>query len=136
MLVSSLVCFLQNDRYPISDGEVHVVPYNGTELSIDISKEGVPLEAYEVTLYVFVNTGYVDTGRELGYCTFSTSTANGTIERKLFFRTYEQSAHSYNSENIDLPVGKERTVKAQVHTNYPHYLVCRAQVTGYRKPPT
>ena len=94
------------------------------------------MEAYEVTLYVFVNTGYVDTGRESAKVTFSTSTANGTIQKHLFFRTYNQSAHSYNSENIDLPVGKERIVKAQIHASNNHYLICRAQVTGYRRPPS
>ena len=137
-MASSLVyaSILQNDRYQIKNGTEYTVPQDGSVISIDIAKDGVPIEAYEVILYVYVRSGKLG-GQYDGYFIFSTSTTNGNIERFLYFRTYEQEAYSYNSESIYLPVGKERIVSAKIDSrrNNPR-LTCKVQVIGYRKPPT
>ena len=132
----SIFPFLQNDRYPIN-GTEYTVPLDGSDLIIDISKDGVPIEAYEVTLYVSItagNNGDVDTD---GNFVFSTSTTNGIFERRLNWHVYWQSAWSFNSDNIDLPVGNDRTVRAR-KSNSDTYrkMTCKAQLIGYRKPPT
>ena len=114
---------------------MYSVPYDGSILYIDISKEGVPIEAYEVTILAFVESAGGNT-HHAGFFHFSTVTAQGEFEAKLYFRAYDQKAWSYNSENIALPVQKERVVKARIsHTSSFEYFGCRVQVVGYRKPP-
>ena len=114
------------------------IPRDGSTLDIDISKEGVPVEAYEVIIFAYVECGAGNKSVD-GVFSFSTVTAQGKIEAKLYFTAYDQSAWSFNSENIALPVQKERVVHVRMTdtTTTPSFehLNCKAQVVGYRKPP-
>ena len=135
-LLLSITFFLQNDRYPIN-GTEYTVPLNGSELQIDISKDGVPIEAYEVTLYVTISSGDNEDVDRDGHFVFSTSTTNGNFERLVKWHAYPQAAWSFNSENIALPVGRDRTVRAKIINNHAYKrLTCKAKLIEYRKPPT
>ncbi len=73
-------------------------------LTLDVTNEGVPTDAKEIIVYAKLRTGN-NGSTEDGELVVSVTIPNGRIERKLFCYTYPQSAWSYNSENIALPVG-------------------------------
>ena len=72
---------------------------------IVLSAEGVPASALEVIVYAKVETGWCSDQDTHGELIVSSTIPNGVIERKVRCYFYQQSAWSYNSENICLPVG-------------------------------
>lgn len=86
-------------------------------------------------MYAYNYSGYNPEGTNTdGFHAFSTSTSHGLIERKLYFCSYSQDAFSYNSENIALPVGTERVVRAKVDRSTGHHVVCHVKVIGFKRP--
>ena len=75
-------------------------------MTIALSAEGVPDDAFEVIIYAKVATGNCPDQDEDSELCVSSTIPNGQIERKVFCRFYGQQAWSYNSENISLPVDK------------------------------
>ena len=97
-----------NDTHPLN-GTVHnLTP--GQSLTIQLVGEKVPNQAYQVVIYAILSTGYYNPTDSPGEMTVSTTIPNGVIERKLYCYGYNQSAWSYNSENITLPVGPNSRV--------------------------
>ena len=97
-----------NDTHPLN-GTVHnLTP--GQSLTIQLAREKVPDQAYQVVIYAILASGYYDPKDVPGEMTVSTTIPNGVIERKLYCYVYNQSAWSYNSENITLPVAPNSRV--------------------------
>ena len=122
-----------NDTHPLN-GKVHnLTP--GQNLTIQLAQENVPEQAYQVVIYAIFANGHYKPGDAPGEMIVSTTIPNGVIERKLYCYVYNQSAWSYNSENITLPVGPGNRV-VNVTLNVPgftpgsHY-IASVQVVGY-----
>ena len=100
---------------------------------ITLSSEGVPTDAYEVIVYAKVASGYNEGQKRDGELIVSSTIPNGRIERKVFCRFYAQSALSYNSENICLPLGGSGTKTVTASLNGPNSGNFNASVTvvGY-----
>lgn len=75
-------------------------------MTIALSDEGVPDDAFEVIVYAKVATGHCPGQDEDSELSVSSTIPNGRIERKVFCHFYNQQAWSYNSENISLPVAQ------------------------------
>ena len=89
------VVLLQSTFYPVDNETKHTVPYDGTQLNISLPVAGVPDDATEVILYVYILSGWKD--KEVsGHFKFSTATSNGVIEKFMYYYTYGQSAFSFN----------------------------------------
>ena len=99
-----------------------------------MTNEGVPADAYEVIVYAKLRTGRNKHRNGHGELVVSVTIPNGRIERKLFCFFYQQSAVSYNSENITLPVGPglARQIVAELRTEG-NRVVGSVQIVGYRK---
>ena len=122
-----------NDTYPLN-GKVHnLTP--GQSLTIQLARENVPEQAYQVVIYAIFSNGTYKPGDAPGEMIVSTTIPNGVIERKLYCYVYNQAAWSYNSENITLPVGPDNRV-VNVTLNVPgctsgsHY-TASVQIVGY-----
>ena len=131
MLITS---YPQKDIYPLHGTVPHAIPHDGTELNIDLGKEGVPRDAYQVTILAYVKSGYLDSIEDQGFYKFSTQTRNGDIEKSLFFAAYHQQAFSFNSENIDLPVEGNQYITARIDKAKSYNIQGFVKVTGYRRP--
>ena len=129
------VLILQNDYFSILINKEIDVPRDGQSLAIDLAANGVPIEAYSVTLFAYTQDGWhKDKIDDTGHFEFSTYVENGTITRRLFFHAYQgATGWSYNSDNITLPVEKDRTVYAEVDFAKTYGIQCRVKVVGYRK---
>ena len=86
----------------------------GSIVTIDLTREGIPQQAYQVVVYAKIATGHNPGTEEDGVMTVSTNIPNGCIERKVYCSFYPQQAWSWNSENIPLPVGSQRVVNASL----------------------
>ena len=95
--------------------------------------DGVPADAYEVIVYAKLRTGWERTWYD-GALVVSVTIPNGRIERKLFCYVYPQTAVSYNSENIALPVGPglARQIVAELKISGVS-AIGSIQIVGYRK---
>ena len=130
----SISYLLQNDYYSLLDSKLFDVPRNGSTLTINLDENKVPVEAYSVTLFAYTQDGYhTDNIDDTGHFVFSTSTKNGTIKRRLFFHGYKSSSWTYNSDNMTLPVEKDRKVYAEVDYAKNYGIQCKVKVAGYRK---
>ena len=101
-------------------------------MKIDISKEGVPCYANEVIIYAYVRSGYAKERNKYGHITFASNYTHGTMEKFLFYFTYDQPAISFNSENISLPVAKERYIYAKMDPPPSENFISRVKVIGYK----
>ena len=122
-----------NDSHPLN-GKVHSLTA-GQTLTLQLAQENVPEQAYQVVIYATFANGHYKPGNEPGEMIVSTTIPNGIIERKLYCYLYDQSAWSYNSENIALPVGSDNRV-VNVTLNLPEstsgsYYIASVQVVGY-----
>ena len=122
-----------NDTHPLN-GKVHSLTA-GQTLTLQLAQENVPEQAYQVVIYATFANGHYKPGNEPGEMIVSTTIPNGIIERKLYCYLYDQSAWSYNSENIALPVGSDNRV-VNVTLNLPEstsgsYYIASVQVVGY-----
>ena len=122
-----------NDTHPL-DGKKHSLT-PGQTLTLQLEQENVPEKAYQVVIYAIFASGSYAPGNAPGEMIVSTTIPNGVIERKLYCYVYDQSAWSYNSENISLPVGPDNrvvNVKLTVpeFTSGSHY-IASVQVVGY-----
>ena len=127
------VVLLQSTFYPVENGRTHTVPYDGTQLNISLPVAGVPDDATEVILYVHILSGWRD--KEVGgRFEFSTATPNGVMKKFMYYHTYGQSAASFNSENMNLPLGSERQVHCRIENASSVRIECYVQVIGYIKP--
>ncbi len=120
--------------YPLN-GEVHNLEQN-RPLTLDVKNEGVPEDADEVIVYAKLRTGNNGSTGEDGELVVSVTIPNGRIERKLFCYTYPQSAWSYNSENIALPVGAGPGLARQIAAELKakgNGVFGSVQIVGYRK---
>ena len=103
---------------------------------INLKAEGVPDQAFQVIVYAKIATGYNSGSDVDGELTVSTTIPNGEIKRKVFCRFYEQSAWSYNSENIPLPLtcGSERLVRVSLQgPSGTKHFNASVQIVGYSK---
>lgn len=122
-----------NDTHPLDGKEHSLTP--GQTLTLQLAQENVPEQAYQVVIYAVFASGSYAPGNAPGEMIVSTTIPNGVIERKLYCYVYDQSAWSYNSENIALPVGPDNRV-VNVKLNVPeftsgsHY-IASVQVVGY-----
>ena len=102
--------------YPFA-GTIHTLEPNKS-VTINLAKEGVPSNAYQVIVYATIESGY-NSRSSLADLEVSTTTLNGVIKRKLFCHVYNQDAWSYNSENISLPVAVGHTLDVIALLNGP-----------------
>lgn len=101
-----------NSIYPFRGREFTLNP--GDNITIDLTNEGIPQDAYQVIVYAKIATGQNQDINQDGVMTVSTNIPNGCIERKVYCSFYPQQAWSWNSENIPLPVGSQRVVNASL----------------------
>ncbi|XP_068714061.1 uncharacterized protein [Montipora foliosa] len=121
---------LVNSTYPFPGREFAMQP--GDSITIDLTREGIPHQAYQVVVYAKIATGHNAGVDEDGEMTVSTTIPNGLIERKLYCHFYGQQAWSYNSESIPLPVGCERAVNASLQgPSGTSKVMASVQIVGY-----
>ena len=119
---------MSNWTQVLSDTQRICLDTPGTLSAVYLSNTVVPSTAKEVLVYVYIRTGYVVSGS--GTVQIYTTTANVL---KLHVYTYHQSAVSYNSDNIWLPIGEGRVVygkytgSAITKNSYAGF-----QIVGYR----
>ena len=79
-----------------------------TPFKINLDTAGVPKDASAVIVYAIVQSGYIENATS-GALVLTWKTHHGTMERRLFYRTYKQDSWSYNSENMTIPVADMTT---------------------------
>ena len=57
------------------------------------------------------------------------------MEKYLYYFTYDQSAISFNSENISLPVAKERFIYVKMDATSSKNFIAQVKVIGYKLQP-
>ena len=85
-------------------------------------------------MYAYVRSGYAK-DRKPGHVTFSSSYTHGTMEKYMYYFTYDQSAISFNSENISLPVAKERCIYVKMDAPPSDNFDSKVKVIGYKMQP-
>jgi len=115
-------------------GKIHLgtLPLNTiTTVSYNIPVS-VPPDAKEVLVYMYARTGVANPDSDLELRIY---TKEGTIEYSyyLLIHGYNQSAWSYNSDNLWLPVTSDRKIYVQsIGTRMTGYRVGNIYVLGYR----
>ena len=105
-------------------------------IKISLEETGIPDDAYEVVVYTFVGTGYLSRSSVYtSHILVNLLDANNDVTdtRQLFFKTYDQAAVSYNSENMVLAIepGASCSVQAQVVDQSASKVAAYIQITGY-----
>ena len=100
-----------------------------------LKKAGVPENADEVVVFSYIQTGYLQaSGSNFVVLDLLNNKDDVTDQRKLFYKTYDQTAWSYNSENIVFPLepGVSSCVRVQFQgfTSDEHF-AAYVHLTGY-----
>lgn len=108
------------------------VKLDGTVITLDLTKQNVPADATEVIIYAYVRSGNMGSDVD-GSLDITSNTGTGLITKSVFFHTFYQSAWSFNSEHISLPIGASHTVTAKVKTTATgSNFLAAVQVVGYK----
>lgn len=99
--------------FDIPHNEATHVSFDGSEVSLDLKANNVPECAKEVIIYARVSTGWIAEGYSEGNLIVQSS----LVKRQLYFRTYQQSAFSYNSEYFTMPISFDRRATAKIVTS-------------------
>ena len=111
-------------------------PVSSTPIKINLTDAGVFDGAIEVVVYAKIVTGYIykGAGKE-GTLFVRLLDTNSAIQdtRNLFYKIYQQSALSYNSENIQFPVisGLSKAVEAGLNGPTHRRVQGTVQIVGY-----
>ena len=103
-------------------------------INITLKNAGVPDNADEVVVYTTAQTGWTPTSKP-GDVVVDLLDAQNTVTdtRKIYYRTYRQSALSYSSENMVFPVqpGVSTSVRAQCKGDDAIHVYAHVRVIGY-----